>query len=201
MSPCSRNVGDTSTGGQLSLLAPQAARGCPLSPLPPLGPASLPCFFPLPSLQGWTGRDVIRQGRCSASALSSAVTAGAVGDFRFAHRPHQGRPESQWKGSLILGEGYPGILCSCPLVLHGVTPPPRWWSPRQLHCPTLLQWACLLAALPALRCTLGSTPHSCPGSPHRISSSPTPTPTPSTTSPTRPDLPYVFSSPGNVLSN
>lgn len=46
-----------------------------------------------------------------------------MGDFCCAHQPRQE------KGPLISGEGYPGILCPCPLVLHGVVPPPRWRSP------------------------------------------------------------------------
>ena len=111
-----------------------------------------------------------------------------MGDFCCAHQPRQE------KGPLISGEGYPGILCPCPLVLHGVVPPPVA-EPRRLRCPSLLQWACPLAALPALRCALGSSPHSCPASPPHIRTMPTPTP--STVSPTALTCPL----PGNVLSN
>lgn len=188
MSPCSRNVGAPAPEAGCPCRCPRLLEAALCLPCPPLGPASLPCFCPLLPSQGWTGTDVIRQGRWSASAVSSVVTAGAVGAFRFVHHPRQE------KGPLISGEGYPGILRPCPLVLHEV-PPPSVAEPHRLRCPSLLQWACPLAALPALRCALGSSPHSCPASPPRIRTMPTPTP--STVSLTALTCP----SPGNVLSN
>lgn len=122
-SPCSRNVGAPVQEVGCPCWCPRLLEAALCLPCPPLGPASLPCFCPLLPSQGWTGRDVIRQGHWSASAVSSAVTAGAVGDFCCAHHPRQE------KGPLISGEGYPGILCPCPLVLHGVVPPPGGGAP------------------------------------------------------------------------
>lgn len=135
MSPCSRNVGAPAPENRLPLPVSQAARGCPLSPLPPRW-ALPPCPASVPSCphRDGQGGTLSRQGALVVCCVFCHSRCG--GSLPLCPPPLSGE-----KGPLISGEGCPGNP-SPPAPSSSTSAPPSVAEPRRLRCPSLLQWAC-----------------------------------------------------------